>query len=82
MQDRTACQRWASDDKRPGSMYHEILALPTFMPGEARQYALPGTQPGASGLDEFEWGPDFVQAMRNAQGLCPYPIPLPSYSHR
>jgi len=68
MQDRTACQRWASSDTHPGSTFHEVVAVPTLLPRATRPYQLLGIQPRASGLDQFPWAQDFLHGMRDSQG--------------
>ena len=73
MQDRTASQRWASSDMRPGSTFHEIVAIPTLLPGAAHPYQLPGMQLGASSLDQFPWAQAFLQNMRSNQDPQPSP---------
>ena len=78
MQDRrTASQRWASRDKRPGSIFHELIVIPTFMPEQTLPYQLPGMQPGTSALDQCDWAQEFVQSVRNAQGSQPLLSPEP-----
>lgn len=51
--DRTASQRWGSNDLRPGSAFHKIVVLPTFLPGAARPYEPPGTRPGVSAVNNI-----------------------------
>ena len=67
--DRTASQRWGSKDLRPGSAFHELVALPTFLPAAARPYQLPGMRPGASALDNSPWAQPFLQSVRSANGM-------------
>lgn len=70
MQDHTAAQRWNSCDLRPGSAFHKIMVLPTFMPEAARPYQLPGMPMGATHLDQTPWMQTGLQSLRNSQGLC------------
>ena len=68
MDECTACQRWGSRDKRPESMFHEMLAIPTLMPEATRPYELPGMQPGTSSMDQFPWAQDYLWSLCSAHG--------------
>ena len=67
--DRTASHRWGSKDLRPGSAFHELVALPTFLPAAARPYEPPGMRPGTSALDNFPWAQPMLQSMRSENGM-------------
>jgi hypothetical protein len=67
--DRTDAQRWSSKDLRPGSAFHELVALPTLLPAAAQPYELPGMRPGTSALDNFHWAQPFLQSVRAANGM-------------
>jgi len=69
MYDRTALQRWGSQDLRPGSAFHEIVAVPTFHPSAAQPYELPGMRPGTSALDNHPWAQPMLQSMRTQTGM-------------
>ena len=72
--DRTASQRWALADKQPGSTFHEIMVLPTFMPAEACPYHLPGMLPGTSALDRLRQEWDFQNGIQNVDDSPGEPI--------
>lgn len=67
--DRTASQRWGSQDLTPGSASHETLILPTFLPGAARPYVLPGMLPGTGALDNLPWAKPYIRGMREMMGI-------------
>ena len=77
--DRTKAQRWGSKDRRPGSAYHELLVLPTFLPAAARPYSLPGTQRGAT-FDDLIRPPPTSQS--KCLSNCLYIISSKFLSHR
>ena len=51
-----------------GSMFHEIVAIPSLMPEAAHPYKLPGVQPGMSALDDIPWACPYLQSMHEV--LC------------
>lgn len=51
-----------------GSMFHEIVAIPSLMPEAAHPYKLPGVQPGTSVLDDIPWACPYLQSMHEV--LC------------
>ena len=65
---RTDSQRWASSDLRPGSAFHEIMAVPTLLPAAARPYEMSGVRPGTSGLDKLPWAQPLLRGMREHYG--------------
>lgn len=67
--DRTVSQRWGLRDLRPGSAFHELVALPTFLPAAAQPYKLPGMCPGTSALDSLPWVQPMLQSMCPENGM-------------
>lgn len=66
---RTNSQRWASKDLRPGSAFHEIMAVPTFLPAAAQPYEMSGLRPGTSALDKLPWARPMLRSMRLQNGM-------------
>jgi hypothetical protein len=66
--DRTAAQRWASQDRRPGSSFHETVVIPTLLPEATQPYQLPGMRPGTSAMDKFHWAKPWLQNLRARAG--------------
>lgn len=68
MQDRTASQRWGSNNLHPGSPFHELVAVPTLLPSAERPFELPGMRPGTSALDNLPWARPMLRSMRVQAG--------------
>ena len=67
--DRTEAQRWASKNTHPGSMFHELVAVPTLLPAAARPYELPGMRPGTSALDNIRWEQPVLRGAGQSGGM-------------